>query len=183
MIQNTTSLQLKAWLDAGEAVLVDVREPAEFNAGHITGAVSLPLSGLTAEKLPAHAGKRLVFQCQSGRRSHMACDKVTALAVNADIYNLSGGIVAWKEAGLPVAGSGKSFLPLDRQVQLTIGLCLLISSAMIAAGHTSFFWLTGFLGAGLTFAGLTGFCGLAMVMARMPWNKGEAKASCCNTAK
>lgn len=162
---------LKRWLDAGEAMLVDVREPAEYDSERIVGATLLPLSGFSKAALPPHAGKKLVFHCRKGGRSGSACQKLLSEDTDLEIYNLEGGIDAWGAAGLPVARGGRKILPLDRQVQLTIGLCLLISSLCGYFFSPNFFLLTGFFGAGLTFAGLTGICGLAMLMARMPWNK------------
>ena len=88
-----------------------------------------------------------------------------------EIYNLEGGIDAWRTAGLPVQEGERKTLPLDRQVQLTVGLLLLTSVALTVLVHPAFIWLAAFFGAGLTMAGLTGFCGMALVMARMPWNK------------
>ena len=88
-----------------------------------------------------------------------------------EVFNLEGGIEAWRAAGLPVAEGERKTLPLDRQVQLTIGLLLLASVALALLVHPAFIWLAAFFGAGLTMAGLTGFCGMARVMARMPWNR------------
>lgn len=175
MIQSTPATQLKEWLDKGEAVLVDVREPAEYNAEHIPGAILMPLASITRKSLPEHAGKKLVFQCRSGKRGGMACDKLMGLGRSFDTYNLEGGIIAWSKAGYDTKTSGKFFLPLDRQVQLTIGICVLAGSILAYAVHPAFLLLTGFVGLGLTFAGLTGFCGLALLMACMPWNKRETR--------
>ena len=165
---------LKQWLDTGEAVLVDVREPAEYNAESIAGAKLLPLAGITKSALPNYACKKLVIHCRKGGRGGSACEKLLAEDPNLEIYNLDGGITAWADAGYPVQSSGKFFLALDRQVQLTIGLCVLIGSLLAYFVNPQFFLLTGFFGAGLTFAGLSGFCGLAMVIARMPWNQGNS---------
>lgn len=162
---------LKTWLDNNEAVLVDVREPAEHAAENITGATLLPLGSVSKSALPTCAGKKLVIHCRKGGRGGSACAKLLAEDPNLDIYNLEGGIEAWNAAGLTVASSGKFFLPLDRQVQLTIGLCVLTGSILGYLVSPAFFLLTGFLGTGLTFAGLTGFCGLALLMAKMPWNQ------------
>ena len=180
MINSVKPEQAKEWLDKNEAMIIDVREPAEFQSEHIKGATSIPLSGLTAASLPTHQGKKLVFQCHSGKRSASACDKVNNLT-GVDAYSLEGGISAWKQAGLATEKAGGFFLPLDRQVQLTVGLLLIFSSYMIYSGVAAFWLITGFLGIGLTFAGITGFCGLAMVLARMPWNQGKTSASCCAT--
>ncbi|MDR3448965.1 MAG: rhodanese-like domain-containing protein [Alphaproteobacteria bacterium] len=174
MVKNVTAPELKEWLDANQAILIDVREPAEYKAEHIPGAILLPLANISRDNLPPYAGEKLVFQCRSGKRGGMACEKITGIDAAADIYNLDGGIVAWTQAGYKVETSGKFFLPLDRQVQLTIGLSVLLSSFLAYAVHPAFLLVTGFFGLGLTFAGLTGFCGLALLMAKMPWNQDNA---------
>ena len=170
---------LKKWLDKGEAVLVDVREPAEYTAENITYSTLLPLSGVSKATLPDYAGKKLVIHCRKGGRGGSACEKLLAEDPSLDIYNLEGGITSWIEAGLPIASSGTFFLPLDGQVQLTIGLTLLMGSIVGFFLTPLVFLLTGIIGVGLTIAGLTGFCGLATLMAKMPWNKKSEVKSCC----
>ena len=171
---------LKNWLGSGEAVLVDVREPGEYSAENIPGAFHLPLGKVSASALPNVGHKKLVIHCRKGGRGGTACEKLLAEDPNLEIYNLEGGIEAWAEAGHAVKTSGKFFLPLDRQVQLTIGLCLLIGSWL---GYTyaspAWFLFTGLFGIGLTMAGSTGFCGLAMLMAKAPWSQKGAPTSCC----
>lgn len=162
---------LKTWLDNNEAVLVDVREPAEHSAENITGATLLPLGSISKSALPQCAGKKLVIHCRKGGRGGSACQKLLAEDPTLDIYNLEGGIEAWNAAGLTVTSSGKAFMPLDRQVQLTIGLLLITSSALGILFSPVWFLLTGLIGVGLAVAGLTGFCGLALAMAKMPWNQ------------
>jgi hypothetical protein len=131
----------------------------------------LPLGSVSKSALPPCAGKKLVIHCRKGGRGGSACEKLLTEDPNLDIYNLEGGIEAWNTAGLAVVSSGKAFLPLDRQVQLTIGLILITGSVLGALFSPAWFLLTGLIGAGLTMAGLTGFCGLAMLMAKMPWNQ------------
>ncbi len=181
-IKTVDAKTLKNWLDKGEAVLVDVREPAEHQASNIAGATLLPLSEVSAAKLPNCVGKKLVIHCHAGKRGGMACEKLLAENPALEIYNLEGGISAWNLAGLTSNSSGKFFLPLDRQVQLTIGICVLAGSLLAYFVNPAFLLLTGFFGAGLTFAGLTGTCGLAIIMSKMPWNKAGGKASCCMKA-
>jgi len=162
---------LRNWLEKGEAVLVDVREPAEFSAENIHGAALLPLGAIRKSALPPHEGKKLVIHCRKGGRGGAACQKLLAEDPALELYNLEGGLEAWQAEGGATASSGRFFLPLDRQVQLVIGICLLAGSVLGYYLSPNFFYLTGFLGAGLTFAGLTGFCGLAMLLAKMPWNQ------------
>jgi rhodanese-related sulfurtransferase len=179
-IKTVDAATLKHWMQTGEAVVVDVREPAEHAAEKIEGATLLPLSKVNKNVLPPAQGKKLVIHCRSGKRSTNACEKLLAEDPNLEVYNLKGGISAWGAAGHQVATSGKFFLPLDRQVQLAIGLLLITGSVLGYLFSPAWFILTGFIGAGLTVAGLTGFCGLAMVMARMPWNQAvKGATSCC----
>lgn len=174
-IKTVDAITLKRWLDSGEAVVVDVREPAEYESENIPGAKLIPLGKISKQLLPDTTGKKLVVHCRSGKRAGSACEKLLAEDPNLEIYNLEGGISAWSEAGLEVKSSGKFFLPLDRQVQLTIGLCVLIGSLLTYFVNPLFAIFTGFFGAGLSFAGLSGYCGLAMIMAKMPWNQSKYK--------
>lgn len=98
---------LKQWLDKGEAVLVDVREPEEYASENIPDATLVPLAGVCKSALPAASGKKLVIHCKAGKRGGTACEKLLAEDPNLEVYNLEGGISAWAQAGLPVkAGSG-----------------------------------------------------------------------------
>jgi rhodanese-related sulfurtransferase len=180
-IKTIDATTLKGWLDSGEAVVVDVREPAEHAAENIAAAKLLPLGGISKQSLPDISGKKLVIHCRSGKRGSIACEKLLAEDPNLEIYNLEGGISAWADSGHAVQTSGKFFLPLDRQVQLAIGVCVLFFSLLAYFANPVFALFAAFFGAGLTFAGATGFCGLAMVMAKMPWNQcGGQKVTFCS---
>lgn len=181
-LKTVDATTLNLWLEKREAVLIDVREPAEHAAENILGATLLPLAGVSKSALPKHDGKKLVIHCRKGGRGGSACEKLLAEDPSLDIYNLEGGIEAWRTAGLMVASSGKTFLPLDRQVQLTIGVLLVITSLLGYFITPALFLLTGLIGTGLIIAGTTGFCGLALLMARMPWNQ-QPKANFCLTKK
>ena len=170
-IKNIDAKTLKKWLENDEAVIVDVREPAEHASKNISSAKLLPLGQINLDSIPDHEGKKLVLHCHSGKRSASACAKLLQEDPDLEIYNLEGGICAWSDSGCQTKDSGKFFLPLDRQVQIIIGLGVLTGSILGYFASEKFFLLSGFFGAGLIFAGLTGFCGLAVVMAKMPWNK------------
>ncbi|MBY0406483.1 MAG: rhodanese-like domain-containing protein [Rickettsiales bacterium] len=169
---------LKNWLEKREALLVDVREPAEYAAEHIQGATLMPLGSISKAALPHGTGKKLVIHCRKGARGGSACDKLLSEDPTLDLYNLEGGIEAWSAAGLAVETSGKAFLPLDRQVQLTIGLLLMTASLLGYVLTPAFFLVTGLIGCGLALAGATGFCGLALLIAKMPWNQNVTPATC-----
>lgn len=170
-LRTVDAATLKTWLDNGEAVLVDVREPGEYGARHIPGALHLPLGKVSKSALPDVSTKKLIIHCKAGKRGGMACERLLAEDPNLELYNLEGGLDAWAQAGHEVKISGKFFLPLDRQVQLTIGIGVVIGSALGYFINPAGFLLSGFFGLGLINAGLTGWCGLALLMAKMPWNQ------------
>ncbi|WP_448580376.1 rhodanese-like domain-containing protein [Thermaurantiacus sp.] len=98
-------LALARMLDTGEALLVDVREPDEFAAGHIAGAINMPLSRFDPASLPERAGRKLILNCAAGGRSGKALAACDAARAAVDGH-LAGGIGAWRAAGLPlVAGA------------------------------------------------------------------------------
>jgi rhodanese-related sulfurtransferase len=97
---DLTPQQVKAALDAGQILLIDVREPNEFAAEKISGAVNVPLSTFNPAALPDGAGKTVVLQCAGGKRSAMAVDKCRQANQAIDTH-LAGGLAAWKAAGLP----------------------------------------------------------------------------------
>jgi rhodanese-related sulfurtransferase len=178
-VKNIDAKTLKKWLENDEAIVVDVREPAEHESNKISGASLLPLANVSKNLLPKCENKKLVLHCHSGKRSSSACQKLLQEDPSLEIYNLEGGISAWINEGCDTKNSGKFFLPLDRQVQLTIGLGVLIGSILGYLVSPAFFLFSGFFGAGLIFAGLSGYCGLAILMSKMPWNKGCKKVTSC----
>lgn len=161
--------QAEQWLATGEAVLLDVREPGEYRACHIRQAHLSPLGKVSLDGIDV-SSKKVIIHCQKGGRGKSACEVLVERHPELDIYNITGGIGAWQAAGLPV-NKGKGALPLDRQVQITIGTGVLAGVILSVTVNPNFIWLSGFFGAGLTFAGLSGFCGLAHVMKVMPWNR------------
>lgn len=171
--QTITPQQAHEWLSSGEAILIDVREPEEFKAEHIACAASLPLARVCDlwEHMHIPAGRKLIFQCLRGKRGEQACAIVPKVSSAYAVYNLEGGIDGWKKAGLPVVVSSGTKLSLFRQVQIIVGLLVLISVLLGFSGHIWGFAVAGFFGAALAFAGITGWCGLAMILSRMPWNK------------
>lgn len=159
------------------ALLVDVREPDEHARARIPGATNLPLSRLHEAELAVQDGRPVLFHCRSGART---AGNAAALAGKAgetcQAYIVEGGLDAWKAAGLPVAEDRRQPLELMRQVQIAAGSLIVLGVALGAVVHPWFFALSGFVGAGLVFAGVTGTCGLARVLRLMPWNRGLATA-------
>lgn len=161
---------LKSKLDAGEAVLIDVRETDEHAREHILGARLAPLSAIDAHDFDRDHGKAAVFHCRSGMRTQANAARLLARGFR-EAYYLEGGLEAWKAAGLPVHANRKAPLEIMRQVQIAAGSLVLVGAALGWFVHPAFFALSAFVGAGLTFAGLSGWCGMALLLKAMPWNR------------
>ena len=159
---------LQTWLADGAAVLIDVREPDEHARERIAGARLMPLSRFEPAGL-ADPGKILVFHCNSGNRTTQAAEQLRR-AGKGEVYQLAGGLQAWRRAGLPVVVDRKAPLPLMRQVQIGAGSLVLLGS-LLALLSPWLIALPAFVGAGLLVAGITGFCGMARLLAYMPWNR------------
>ena len=156
-------------LQDGSIRLVDIREPAEMASVRVPGAEAAPLSVIRWMTLaPAQEDKAIVFTCHSGRRTTKQSDLLQTLA-HGPAWQLEGGVVAWEKAGLPVERVQKG-LPIDRQVQVGAGALVLLGLVGSLAAP-AMLWLSAFVGGGLMFAGITGFCGLGRLLAAMPWNK------------
>ena len=154
---------------ADGAVLVDIRNHDEHTREHIPGAVLWPVSQ-PAVPLPKSAAKTVVFHCRSGARTQANAARLAA-AAGCDAFLLSGGLEAWKRAGLPVQQDRRQLIELMRQVQIAAG-SLVLAGVLIAATLSPYgLLLSGFVGAGLVFAGVSGFCGMARLLAWMPWNR------------
>lgn len=180
-VNMITPQQASEMLAAGEAILIDVREPEEFTAEHIVYATSLPLGAVQNlfPKLNLPKGRKVIFHCLKGGRGQQACLAAgTGDAAGYDLYNIAGGLQAWKESGLPVISAGTSIvssvIPVFRQVQIVVGFLVALLVTLGFAGFMLGFVLAGILGAALFMAGLTGWCGLAMLLNRMPWNRRPA---------
>jgi rhodanese-related sulfurtransferase len=158
---------------AGRAVLVDIREVDEFARAHIKGAQLQPLSQWEKAHLTIDPAADVIFTCRSGMRTGAACDRLAA-RVSGDAYVLDGGINAWQSAGLPVEADAKAPLEIMRQVQIAAGSLVLLGVALGFLVAQGWFMLSGLVGAGLTFAGVSGFCGMARLLMLAPWNRARA---------
>ena len=155
------------------AVLIDVREPDEFVRRHVPGAQSRPLSMFPRAGALDSAGRTVVFTCRSGLRTAANCATLQA-AVDGEAFILAGGIDGWAAAGLRLAENRRAPLEIMRQVQIAAGSLVLLGTVLGLVSHPAFFGLAAFVGAGLTFAGATGHCGMARFLALAPWNRPAA---------
>jgi len=156
-------------LVADGARLIDIRGTDEYAREHISLAQSVPLDTLTA--LNAAPGETVIFHCQSGARTSNSADRLAQAAAPAQGYIVEGGLQAWKQAGLPTVEDKSQPLPLMQQVQIVAGLLILLGVILGYTVSSGFFLLSGFVGAGLLFAGVTGFCGMARLLKVMRWNR------------
>lgn len=175
-IREMDAATLKTMLDAGKAIVIDVREPMEYAREHIIGARHVPLSGFDKADFSEERDKVAVFHCASGARTAANAQRILATGF-AEIYHLKGGLSGWKTAGLPVHINRNAPIDIMRQVQIAAGSLVLIGVILGFLVSPWFFALSGFVGAGLTFAGVTGLCGMARVLAVAPWNRVATAAS------
>ncbi|MBU2674527.1 MAG: rhodanese family protein [Hafnia sp.] len=172
----TISPQMASKMLGEGALLVDIRDPQEYAREHIFQAQLYPLGEL--EKGMKISGvtptSKVIFHCLSGMRSSKNAERLVQAAAPAQVYLMEGGINAWKTAGLDVEIDKRQPLPLMRQVQISAGTLVLLGVILGYLVNSGFFLLSGFVGAGLLFAGITGYCGMARLLMKMPWNKKPA---------
>ena len=158
--------------------VLDVRTAAEYRAGHIPDAQLLPVGELSPEEVARrfkHAApglhEPLYLTCWSGTRARQAAERLQ-LAGLTNLAFVEGGTQGWQQAGLPVRCCS-SAISLERQVQIAIGSLLIVKVVLGFSVHALFFALAAVIGTGLIVAGVTRWCGMAQLIARMPWNRGE----------
>jgi rhodanese-related sulfurtransferase len=177
---------LFACMAGGNSIeLLDVRTAPEYATAHVGGAKLIPLHELEVEGfLAGHPrGKPIYVICQAGDRAKAAIERFQQAGCD-DCVLVEGGTQMWIEAGLPVVRGTSNVLPIMRQVQIVIGALSAVSAVLALAINPWFAVLPLLLGCGLLFAGITGTCGMALLLARMPWNQAEAcKTGCCASGK
>ena len=167
-IRTIDANQAKRLMEEKGAKLVDIREPVEHARENIPDAVLVPLSKMPSQVL--RDAPVVIFHCQGGNRTSANADKLAACGI-PEVYVLKGGIGGWKEAGLPTSIDRSKPIEMQRQVQITAGSLVLLGLILAVAVSPWFAALSAFIGAGLVFAGISGWCGMAKVLAVMPWNR------------
>jgi rhodanese-related sulfurtransferase len=151
------------------ALLVDVRSASEFASGHIPGAVNIPMDQIESRLDDLDRNLPIVLVCQTGTRARMTAGLLEPC--QRQIAVLDGGTKAWVQAGLPVVASVKTRWSLERQVRLGAGLLVLTGVILALTANPRWIFLSGFIGLGLTFAGLTDLCPMAIMLEKMRWNR------------
>jgi rhodanese-related sulfurtransferase len=168
-LRTISPTEAKRLLDDG-ATLIDIRGRDEHARERIQGAKNVPLETLTT--LDGDKGIA-IFHCRSGQRTAMHTAKL-AEAASCEAYIVEGGIEAWKKAGLPVARDRSQPIEIQRQVMIAAGSLVLLGVLLGQFVASGFYAVPAFVGAGLIFAGITGWCGMAKLLAFMPWNRPSA---------
>jgi len=158
-----------------EAQLVDVRTASEYATGHVPCAVNIPLEQIEARLDDLDPRFPIVLICQSGGRARLAAALLEPC--RADVTVLDGGTMAWQNAGFPLVVNTMTRWALERQVRLIAGLLVLLGAVLALTVNPHWAYLSGFVGLGLTFAGLTNICAMASLLCRMPWNRTRRLAS------
>jgi rhodanese-related sulfurtransferase len=156
----------------GGALLVDIREADEHAREHIPGARHIALSRLEEADLAANRGQTVIFHCRSGARTTSNSARLAAKAgEQCEALMLEGGLDAWRRAGLPSAVDRRQPLELQRQVQIGAGCLAFVGTLLGLTMSPWFFVVPLFVGAGLLTAGVTGYCGMAVLLQHAPWNR------------
>lgn len=153
--------------------LIDVRSPSEYATGHIPGAINMPMEQVQSRLTDLEGEHAIVLVCQSGQRARMVAGLLEPCGKELSI--LEGGTSAWVKAGLPVVATSVTRWSLERQVRFAAGLLVLTGVVLALTASLYWIYLSGFVGLGLTFSGISGLCPMGSLLGLMPWNRG---ASC-----
>jgi len=153
-----------------ELSVLDVRTPVEFAEVHVTEAQNIPLDELNPRTLQFQKDKPVYLLCRSGQRATKAAEKLAGEGFAQPVV-VEGGTLAWIEANLPVTRGACKVISLERQVRIAAGALVLTGVLLGWFVHPGFYSLCAFIGAGLVFAGITDYCGMGLLLAKMPWNK------------
>ena len=171
-ITTIVPAEAAAVVSSGGGTLLDVRTPAEFREIHASGAQLVPLDMLSRQAVETVRGANsgpLYVLCASGIRATKAAEKLRRDGLD-EVVVVEGGTNAWVAAGLPVV-RGRKTISIERQVRIGAGTLVVIGTGLGWFVHPAFFILSAFVGAGLVFAGVTDICGMAIVLAKAPWNR------------
>jgi rhodanese-related sulfurtransferase len=170
-LPKISATEARRLIDDG-AIRVDISERDEHARENVAGAFHLPLSRLDDAELALHEGKPVIFHCRSGARTAANAGRLAEkIGGSCEAFIVDGGLDAWKKAGLPVALNRKQPLEMQRQMQIGAGGMGLIGTLLGIFVSPWFLIVPAFVGAGLLMAGVTGFCGMVMLLKHAPWNR------------
>ncbi|MET0072510.1 MAG: rhodanese-like domain-containing protein [Candidatus Thiodiazotropha sp.] len=181
-VSTVSPSKLHAMQSRGEKIdLLDVRTGMEYSSGHIPGAKLLTLDEIRDQSLIERLGDpqardhaAIYVTCQSGFRARQAVERLHESGYH-NLVLVEGGTDGWEKAGLPMKRCGR-IISLERQVQIAIGSLLLLKVIFGFTLHELFFLAGAMIGIGLIMAGVTRWCGMARLIAMMPWNRNNSCA-------
>ena len=175
MNKTITVQELRARLNTGEAIqLIDVRSPGEYAAGHVPQAMNVPLEEVD-HRIDDLQGGQVAILCQAGTRAGIACGMLEGR--HDGLLLVQGGTDAWIAEGGPIVATSGSRWSLERQVRLAAGVLVLTGAVLAVTVNPAWVYLPIFIGGGLTFAGITNLCPMAIGLAKLPWNQAKAYES------
>lgn len=151
-----------------DVLWLDIRSVEEYQREHIEGAINLPLQQLSDSDIAKD--KPVIFYCLSGMRTKNNLEALAAKNIPTS-YILEGGLNRWKAQGGKTILDTSQPIEIMRQVQIAAGSFVLLGCLLGFTVHPLFYLISGAVGAGLIFAGITGFCGMAQLLIKMPWNR------------
>lgn len=159
-----------ALADAPGARLLDVRTPAEYETAHIPGSYNVPLDALGEHTREVRSvADPVILICQSGQRARVAEEALRQSGM-ANLHVLDGGVNGWIASGQPVI-RGTQRLSLERQVRILAGALAAVGGVLALLVSPWFALMPALVGSGLVFAGITNTCGMALLLARLPYNR------------
>jgi glyoxylase-like metal-dependent hydrolase (beta-lactamase superfamily II)/rhodanese-related sulfurtransferase len=154
---------------AEDALYIDVRSLDEYRSGSVPGAICIPHDQITQQVSQVPHDKPVVLYCRSGKRSAKAKEELNKLGYD-NISEIEGGFMAWQSSGNPVF-KARQAISIQRQVMIVAGFLGFLGTALGYLVRPEYYALSAFVGAGLMFAGISGFCGMALLLEKMPWNQ------------
>ncbi len=155
------------------AQCLDVREPAEYAQTRLENFILCSLSGLSEKSVASFdKSKTTYLLCRSGNRACQAAERLERMNFS-DVRVIEGGLGAWESAGKKVIRGTSKVWALERQARFAAGFLVLLGIVLAMTMHPGWVILSAFVAAGLLFSAVTDTCGMAMVLARMPWNRSE----------
>lgn len=169
-LQSIDSSSVQELWEKDRIQFIDVREPSEYAGERISGAISRPLSRFNPDDFLPDRTKPFILYCETGNRSATAAQKLF-LAGFEEVTHLGGGLEEWKQQGYPTHVNPKAPISLMRQVQIVAGSLVLTGTLLGVFVAPGFLFLSGFVGAGLMFAGMSNTCMMAQLLAKLPYNQ------------
>ena len=182
LVETIAPAEIGRLMKSGRSLnIFDVRTAGKFRRLHARGAQSMPLNELDPATITARrsdANEPIYVICQSGGRAAKAWQRLKRAGIGP-VYSIEGGTVAWQRLGLPIERGQRGAISMERQVRIGAGSLVLLGVGLAWQVNSLFLILPSLVGAGLVFAGVTDYCGMALLLGKMPWNRGSNSRSSC----